>query len=326
MPNIITHKIFGEEVIKKLKRKEIVDCIMSQQQIYDIGCHGPDFLFFYHLKPWELWKKHDLNAIGSQLHKKGINAFYQSAIQSIRREKNIDVRQNMLVYFLGHLCHWTLDSIAHPYIFYWTGNGKGQSASYHHHMEAVIDAIVLQKYYQKDIQTYRYYEMCTINDEMLKAIVRIYIPAIQEVCQKEVKVYDIRKALNDWKAVQKMLYDPYGKKQAILMKIEKLLKKPWLITGNIIPVSWDKKYDVCNDKKRSWCHPCDDLQVSKATFFDLFQQAIEKAALILEEAYDCINYQKDTTYLLNLLDDKAYDTGRNDRKEMKYFQILYEEE
>lgn len=325
MPNIITHKIFAEEVLKKLPKKDIVDLILRHQQIYYIGCNGPDFLFFYHLKPWEMLKKHDLNKIGSKLHKQQINAFYETAVQQIHQERNVYLKESMLVYLLGHLCHWALDSTTHPYIFYWTGNGKGKSASYHHRMESALDAMMLYKYHATTIKEYPYYEMCSYNEEILKAIARIYVPAVKNALQEDIKVYDIRKALDDWKDVQKMLHDPRGIKRTILTGMEKMMHKPWLISGNIIPTSLDVHYDICNFTKKTWCHPCDDMQLSQDTFIHLFHKAIEVATQVVEKAYGCVEYQADISSLLNLLDNRAYDTGRNDGKEMKYFHIIYEE-
>ena len=37
MPNIITHKIFAEEVLKKISKKDIEDIIERYHQIYYIG-------------------------------------------------------------------------------------------------------------------------------------------------------------------------------------------------------------------------------------------------------------------------------------------------
>ena len=36
--------------------------------LYAIGANGPDFLFSSHAKPWEAYKSHALNRLGSKLH------------------------------------------------------------------------------------------------------------------------------------------------------------------------------------------------------------------------------------------------------------------
>ena len=46
MPNIITHKIFAEEVLKSMTKHDIRSMIERHPQIFYIGSNGPDFLFF----------------------------------------------------------------------------------------------------------------------------------------------------------------------------------------------------------------------------------------------------------------------------------------
>ena len=117
MPNIITHKIFAEEVLKKISKKDIEDIIERYHQIYYIGSNGPDFLFFQHAKPWEAMKSHTLNRLGSAMHAGKVNAFYEVAIREVKRQKNVEVKEMMMAYLFGHLCHWALDKTTHPYIF-----------------------------------------------------------------------------------------------------------------------------------------------------------------------------------------------------------------
>lgn len=325
MPNIITHKIFAEEVYKRIKKRDIKDLLQRHLQIYYIGSNGPDFLFFYHAKPWEAFKDHQLNKIGSRLHSEGINTFYESSIASMRKEKDSFTKESELAYIMGHLCHWSLDMMTHPYIFYRTGNCLGESAGLHHRFESMLDSMMLQMYHEKDIKEYRSYEICEFDEDMLKAIARIYVPAIKACFQEDIKVYQVRKALSSWKDIQKLLYDPMDKKLPILKGIEKILRKPWLISGNIVPASIDERFDILNEERRVWAHPCDHEIKQDATFLELFEAAIEQAVTLLEKVYGCVEYDGDVQTLLQLLQDRAYDSGMSGNAEMKHFDIIYEE-
>ena len=55
MPNLITHKIFAEEVLKRLHHEDIIQMIKDNEQLYYIGSNGPDPLFFYGATPWNLF-------------------------------------------------------------------------------------------------------------------------------------------------------------------------------------------------------------------------------------------------------------------------------
>lgn len=326
MPNIITHKIFAEEVYKKCKRKDIKEILEKHFQLYYIGSNGPDFLFFYHMKPLETMKDHTLNHIGSDLHSGHVNDFYESAIQSIKNEQDLFTKESELAYLMGHICHWALDMMTHPYIFYRTGDCKGESAGLHHRFESMMDAMMLKRYHDLDIADYRSYEICQFDEEMLKAIARIYVPAVKHALHQEIKVYQLREALTSWKDIQALLYDPNHKKVKLVKAVEKLINKPWLISGNIVPKWIDETFDVLNLEKNVWIHPCDEAVASDASFLELFEQAIDLALLVLDKVYGCVEYDADIQNVLNLLADRAYDTGREEGVKMKHFDVIYHNE
>ena len=325
MPNIITHKIFAEEVLKKISKKDIEDIIERYHQIYYIGSNGPDFLFFQHAKPWEAMKSHTLNRLGSAMHAGKVNAFYEVAIREVKRQKNVEVKEMMMAYLFGHLCHWALDKTTHPYIFYRTGNCKGVSAGYHHRFESMMDTMMLEKYHNINIKDYRSYEICEYNESILKSSSRIYVPAAKEVYHVEVKVHDLRETLNSWYDVQKLLYDPNHVKYAILKGIEGVIRKPWAISGNIVKSKIDDRYDVLNEEKRVWYHPCDDHISSNESFLELFDKGIFTAISVIEKAYGCIEYDAGIDGVMDILQDQAYDTGMAQGKQMQFFDIIYEE-
>ena len=326
MPNIITHVIFAQEVLEREKNTEIAAVIARNAHLYAIGANGPDFLFFSHAKPWEAYKSHTLNHRGSMMHKEKINEFYKEAIRCIRRQTITDVRKDMMAYLFGHLCHWALDMVAHPYIFYRTGECKGKSAAYHHRMESMIDAIVLRDKRGIDIRAWRSYEICEFDEDMLKAIARIYVPCAKRVYDCEVKVHDLRETLLSWRDVQKLLYDPNGRRYQTLNAAEKLLRQKWKLSGNIVPAKIDERYDVMNLKKRFWLHPCDQQISSNASFYDLYEEALGVALEVIAAAYACIVEDADEETLCHVLKNRAYDTGMSEALMMRYFDIIYEEE
>lgn len=324
MPNIITHKIFAEEVWKQIKKKDIRSMIDKYPQIFYIGSNGPDFLFFHHVKPWEAYKSHALNRLGSKVHSYHINEFYKTAIACVQSQKDEHMKEMMSVYLFGHLCHWALDKTAHPYIFYRTGNCKGISAGYHHRFESMMDTMMLDKFYQMSIKEFESYKICEFDDDILKAIARIYVPVAKKVYHQDVKVHDLREALNSWKDVQKMLHDPSNIKYSIVKTIEGILHKPWAISGNIVRPEIDERFDVLNENRELWKHPCDENITSCASFMDLFEEAIIIAVKVIDQTYGSIEYNADVQGVLDILQDATYDSGMSDHQEMKYFDIIYE--
>lgn len=324
MPNIITHKLFAQEVLEQLSKQDIKKIIENHPHIFYIGSNGPDFLFFSHIKPWTAYKSHKLNRLGSRMHATHINEFYRVALSCIQEQKDEATKETMLAYLFGHLCHWALDKTTHPYIFYRTGNCKGLSAGYHHRFESMMDTMMLYRFTGLDIKDYKSYEICDFDDAMLKAIARIYVPVARRVYHQDIKVHELREALTSWRDVQKLLYDPTNTKYCVLKGIETITRQPWKISGNIVKRKIDERYDVLNEQHNLWKHPCDEHCTSNASFLDLFQKAISSAVCVIEKAYGCVEYGGDIEGVLEELDDAAYDSGMRGEREMKFFDILYE--
>ena len=326
MPNIITHKIFAEEVLDRLTKKDIATIIEKHPQIYYIGSNGPDFLFFSHMKPLETLKNHTLNHLGSRMHAGHINDFYKVAIESIQQQTDEEVKENMIAYLFGHLCHWALDKTAHPYIFYRTGTCKGVSAGYHHRFESMMDTMMLEKFKGISIKDYHCSDICEFDEDILKAIARVYVPCAKKVYHVDVKVHDLRETLSSWCDIQKLLYDPRNVKYTILKGVEAVLHQPWRISGNIVKAKIDPRYDVLNEEHSEWRHPCDDTIVSHASFMDLFYEAVDTAIEVIGKAYGCIEYGAPISSVLEVLKDQAYDTGMDGEREIKYYDIIYEQD
>ena len=77
MPSTYAHYRMGQEVIKQVSAPAR-DIIMKHKQLYDIGLHGPDILFYYHPLV-----TNPVNAIGYGLHERSGKYFFGKAAEII---------------------------------------------------------------------------------------------------------------------------------------------------------------------------------------------------------------------------------------------------
>ncbi len=107
MPSNYAHYLFGCKVLDALPdatRK----IIAQNHQLFDIGIHGPDILFYY--KPL---KKNAVSKLGFAMHDLPAKRFFTAAKQAIAKEEN---QNAALAYALGFVCHFALDRACHGYI------------------------------------------------------------------------------------------------------------------------------------------------------------------------------------------------------------------
>lgn len=107
MPSTYAHYRMGQEVLEQVS-DPARSIIMKHKQLYDIGLHGPDILFYYHPL-----RTNPVNAIGYGLHERSGKYFFGKAAEIIEKAHD---KEAALAYIYGFICHFALDSTCHGYI------------------------------------------------------------------------------------------------------------------------------------------------------------------------------------------------------------------
>ncbi len=107
MPSTYAHYRMGKEVKNYLNSKQ-QNIIEKYLDLYMIGLHGPDILFYY----GGLWSN-PVNSIGFGLHEKSGRSFFERACEAISNSNN---KQAALAYTYGVLNHFALDTTCHKYV------------------------------------------------------------------------------------------------------------------------------------------------------------------------------------------------------------------
>ena len=162
MPTTYAHDLFGKEVYRRLPA-DMKAVIRRHGELYRIGLHGPDILFYY------MVSKNPVSQFGVQMHKEKAKAFFEEGMRQVRRNKD----EALLVYLLGFGCHYMLDSACHPYV--------NQMAD-----EGVVPHIVLEKEFDRVLMEEtgkdpdHYYPACGIVPKMKYArIIHRVIPLVR---------------------------------------------------------------------------------------------------------------------------------------------------
>ena len=132
MPSTYAHRCFGADVLTQLP-EALQKKIEPYRALYDIGLHGPDLLFYY-----KALQSNPVNRLGNAMHEQPGTVFFERARGVIRNAKNRDAA---LVYALGYICHFALDSTCHPYVEQFTR----ESGVTHCEIETEFDNMLLRR-------------------------------------------------------------------------------------------------------------------------------------------------------------------------------------
>lgn len=113
MPAAYAHHVFGEACLDTMPERYKQICL-KYRELYDIGVHGPDILFYYHPLG-----SNEVNQYGHRMHiQTGTEVFKR--FKAVWKGESGQLRKSdrgaFMAYMLGFLAHFTLDSSAHAYI------------------------------------------------------------------------------------------------------------------------------------------------------------------------------------------------------------------
>lgn len=251
MPTTYAHYTFGVEVFKNLN-DELKELISKNINLYNVGLHGPDILFYY-----GALSSNAVNQKGNEIHSKKADSFFENA-RSVIAE--CDDKEAACAYIMGFICHFMLDSECHPFI------RQKESIGYSHsEMEAEFDRLLMIKNHLNPI-SYKTSGHIIPTYDYAKCISLFY----EGITYKE-----ILKALKSMKFYLNFLVAPGHLKRAVIFNGLK-------VTGNYEKMS----KLIMSYEPNSAC-----VEISE-NLLDLYSKAIIPTANIINEYYENLNSTK----------------------------------
>ena len=245
MPTTFTHDWFGKKVYQKMPQ-EMRRLVKAHGELYRIGQHGPDVLFYYG------FGKNRVNRHGVRLHDEAAAPFFERGAYLVKEQQD----DALLAYLLGFVCHFMLDSTCHPYI-----DGTVVKEVSHGEIEKELDRRLMVL---TGRNPHRYYPAaCCIRPSRENACV------IQKVFP-EVTVRQVESALRNMIFITNtMVYDDNGRKQKVILSLLKL-------TGHYDEVGGNYMKAVCDPR----CAPyLEELE-------KLLEQAVKETPKMLEALWN----------------------------------------
>lgn len=275
MPACLTHTYFAKAVAQSLRETGL-----ENTPEYIWGAQGPDFLFCHRYFPW--MKGRSLKEYGSRLHSEVKPSVTFSAMREfLSRHRDPGYR----AYVTGFVCHYALDSTAHPYVNALATELAAQRPwetvnTMHGEVEASLDAIILRRETGMLPSQVNVKQMFPKNESAQRRIAKLYQAVLLSACGEDVPEGELLRATNDAHFVFSLLNDRTGLKRQVFQRVEK--GKPSLVTSHIVPITEEDGVDFANIQHSPWGDP-----PSKQSFFDLFDQAIELAKQLITRFDTC---------------------------------------
>lgn len=323
MPNVLTHGLMALKAKEHVSASHIQRAISTYRDVYLFGSNGPDFLFYYNVWPWLDQQEADrVSGHGRIMHKEKINEFVDTMIAIVKKQTDKQVKEIMISFIAGYLCHWALDSVAHPFVFYRSGNTKGKQKYDHYRYESMIDSKMVIEVYQEKLCKYPTRNFLSMDKKSEKVVAFLVSHAHQRVYDSTLSSKECLSSMRRAKEILPLFFDPYTLKHGALRLLEKLVYDgDRIITSHMIIGKLNQTYDELNINRDVWYNPTYPNNPHDETFLELFERSIGRAKVALCAFENILDDELDT--MSNVLLNRSFDTDRFDGAKMVVFDNIY---
>ncbi|MDF2878264.1 MAG: zinc dependent phospholipase family protein [Clostridia bacterium] len=328
MPDIITHYLFGLDTSHNIKASPLYRIIKDNKNIFLIGLQGPDFMY-YNTFPLKDSKAH----VALRMHTDKTGDFLVSTLSHLKRYDLTSQEFNEgLSYLCGFMCHYILDSMAHPYVFYLGGRYLMESPdtfkyrSLHKKIELAIDTLLLEQKFGLKAHTFKVHKHILKDIEIPYSLLSMYDEALFLLYGINNGGSIFKKSYKDTRNYFMLTYDMLGVKKVFASLASPLLPEHL----NTITSSFsyhncvNPAIDYMNDNKKVWLHPVTGNAYT-FSFNDILRNANKKSTMLLQAAYDFTTSKISSDEFKDLLPNISYLTGlpTTDIRPMKYISPDY---
>lgn len=268
MPACLTHNLFAKDVLEKLNEPGLDSCA------YAWGAQGPDFLFCHRrFKTMRGKPLKTLQEYGSALHKTSPSRALGAMREFVGSHSDPIYRS----YVLGFMCHYALDSTAHPYVNARAkelalARGNETEGTMHGEIEASLDAIILRWQTGMLPSQVPLKTMFPKNEGVQRKIACLYKEVLFQVYGAQVSEEDLYQSTKDAHFVFACCTDRTGLKRRAFHILEQ--GRPHYVTSHLVPITEDPDIDFANMQHIPWTW---QGETRDRDFFQLYGEALDLA-------------------------------------------------
>ena len=243
----------------------------------------------------------DLSGYDYLTHNTKTQEFLLNFFNEIKTGKQIE-NASIMAMLYGHICHYFLDTIIHPYVYYIERGTKqvgGQFISGHLLVESYLSSYIVKKRLNKEIMDVPIGNYFTLLPKECKEMLNaIYLQTYQK--QNIAKNY--QKFIKIILFCENVLKNTPLKDQTLCETVVRFRK---YLEENQLTLE-----EIANENHQIWLHPVTGEQFSTSVL-DLYFESIEKAAEAIEQVNNYLYGNRSLDFVKNYFPNISYDTGIN---------------
>lgn len=275
MPALITHNLFAKEALASSVCSDLTTT--EEHQLFKLASQGPDpFFFRFRTTPQTIKKD---RAIASELHNQRIT----DSLEWLRSSMYLlDPEDRMLgrAFALGYLAHYTLDRLAHPYIFglqyelmKLDPSLKDSGSAVHGVIESDIDSFMLKEKCDKNPNDIQLTNLISTSKRALLVAGHMMSTVVYAVLGYEISPKEYGKCVGDMRFLYSKL-EPYNSLTSRIIRICTSTARSYSQVHALAHRNHTAEDSVMNSKRNTWSNPFTG-DIRAESFIDLYNQALK---------------------------------------------------
>ncbi len=269
MPAATTHVEFARDVYAQLPEEQKKK--ITNKQLFYLGSQGPDVLFFSKFS----YLPGSLHKYGNQMHVQNVRE-----VLGFIRDYVEDVPE-LISYYYGFLCHYALDSTAHPLINAMaerTAEMFGVSVNEAHvHSEADLDVLVMEEH-GMSVKDYHVYDDVKVSRDTGMILAVMYRKMFADIFHIDLTLADLQESVHGVSRLTRLLR-PNNLKYKFLYRLESLAKISHATSGMMLDHKQPHGLMVMNEDHDEYVY--EDIRDNRS-FMELYTEAIGYAQKLIE--------------------------------------------
>ncbi|MCX7772370.1 MAG: zinc dependent phospholipase C family protein, partial [Clostridia bacterium] len=249
--------------------------------------------------------------LGDTLHRKKTGAFLLNGFSRLKNVSYDEGWMDLAVYLCGFICHFTLDRMIHPYVYWasdqwiWAVDGTPRKVT-HQQVEISLDVLYWREAKGTPAYKVRTRKLVDIGAEWPESVALFLESSFKALYGIEADENELNKVLKDFYRGHDLLFDPKGWKKALVNGLDSLTGGGIRPPKPPYPVVYDSEIDWANRKNRMWESPFDDTEVYEISMDKLLAEAADTAAIHINTIFSRLFKSEG---IEDLFPDLSYDTG-----------------
>lgn len=288
MPALITHYLHARKIFDNINIKNNITLCKSA---FLLGAQGPDFLYYHRAAPVLMHGK-PLRTLGTQMHALPPDKLFSLFSEYCVKHKNDEIARS---YAAGFLCHFLLDSDAHPYVYAKQAeiieaeHIKHLQGCVHFRIEHALDAEMLKRCDNISPAEFDYSAAVTDDERVISGCAKITAYVINSAMSVHVTPQQLKQGYRDLLKLQQSLCDGSGVKHVLVSFVERVALCPRTFSSFVRIKRADNTQDYANFSHRLWRNPYDEHDVGKVCdFAQLFDESCKNSEKIAEQYINAI--------------------------------------